>query len=129
MPHVTVEYSTNLDQRVDMQPVIDAVHAAALATGFVPLDGLRTRGEARSMYRIADGHPDNAFVAITVRLGPGRSADDKHRLLAALLDAVESTIGPDVAANVMLSAEWGEIDPAARINRNNLRTVIAARGG
>lgn len=129
MPHVTVEYSTNLDQRVDMQPVIDAVHAAALATGFVPLDGLRTRGEPRSMYRIADGHPDNAFVAITVRLGPGRSADDKHRLLAALLDAVESTLGPDVAANVMLSAEWGEIDPAARINRNNLRTVIAARGG
>ena len=127
MPHVTVEYSTNLEHLVDMQSVIDAVHAAALATGFVPLDGLRTRAEPRSIYRIADGHLDNAFVAIAVRLGPGRSADDKHRLLAALLDAVESSLGPDVTANVMLSAEWHEIDPDARINRNNLRPVIAAR--
>ena len=79
------------------------------------------------MYRVADGHLDNAFVAIAVRLGPGRSADDKHRLLVALLDAVESSLGPDVTATVMLSAEWHEIDPDARINRNNLRPVIAAR--
>ena len=127
MPHVTVEYSTNLDLLVDMQKVIDAVHAAALATGFVPLDGLRTRASPRSTYRIGDGHANNAFVAIAVRLGPGRTSDDKHRLLAALLDAVESALGPDVAATVMLSAEWHEIDPNARINRNNLRPVIAAR--
>ena len=127
MPHVTVEYSTNLDLLVDMQKVIDAVHAAALATGFVPLDGLRTRASPRSTYRIGDGHANNAFVAIAVRLGPGRSADDKHRLLAALLDAVESALGPVVTATVMLSAEWHEIDPDARINRNNLRPVIAAR--
>ena len=127
MPHVTVEYSANLEHLVDMQSVIDAVHAAALATGFVPLDGLRTRASPRSTYRIGDGHANNAFVAIAVRLGPGRSADDKHRLLAAVLDAVESTLGPNVAANAMLSAEWHEIDPNARINRNNLRPVIAAR--
>ena len=127
MPHVTVEYSANLEHLVDMQSVIDAVHAAALATGFVPLDGLRTRASPRSTYRIGDGHANNAFVAIAVRLGPGRSADDKHRLLAALLDAVESALGPVVTATVMLSAEWHEIDPNARINRNNLRPVIAAR--
>ena len=127
MPHVTVEYSANLEHLVDMQSVIDAVHAAALATGFVPLDGLRTRASPRSTYRIGDGHANNAFVGVAIRLGPGRSAEEKQLLLGAVLDAVESTLGPRVAANAMLSAEWTEIDPDARINRNNLRPVIAAR--
>lgn len=127
MPHLVVEYSTNLERHVDMRLVIDAVHAAALATGIAPLDALRTRAAPRSIYRIADGHPDNAFVAVTARLGPGRSAEEKHRLLDALLLAVETALGPTVAANAMLSVEYVEIDPEFRVNRNNLRTVLAAR--
>ena len=127
MPHLIVEYSTNLERDVDMRMVIDAVHAAALATGIAPPDALRTRASPRSIYRIADGHPDNAFVAVTARFGPGRTPEEKHRLLDALLLAVETALGPTATANAMLSVEYVEIDPEFRVNANNLRTVLAAR--
>ena len=126
MPHLIVEYSANLEREMDPQALVDAVHAAALATGNAPLDALRTRASSRSNYRIADGHPDNAFGAVTARLGPGRTSEEKHRLLDALLGAVETALGP-AAANAMLSVEYVEIDPELRVNKNNLRTVIAER--
>jgi 5-carboxymethyl-2-hydroxymuconate isomerase len=102
------------------------VHEAVLETGLAALDALRTRGEPRAGYRIADLHPDNAFLAITARLAPGRSDDDKQRLLNAMLGAAEQALGT-AAANTMLSVEYQEINPGMRINKNNLRDVIATR--
>jgi len=126
MPHVLVEHSANLAEHVDLRQLVNAVHDAALATGIADVDALRTRLAPRDHYAIADRHPDNAFVAIVARLGPGRSNDDQQRLLVALLDTVDDTLG-DVRVNVMLSAEYQEIDADRRINRNHLRPAVRAR--
>ena len=126
MPHLIVEYSANLTAAADVAALLHAVHDAALATGLAPLDGLRTRAERRTEYVIADDHPDNAFVAIVARLGPGRSPAEKHALLDALIAAAERSLGAAVV-NVMLSAEFQEIDAQFRINRSHLRETIAAR--
>jgi 5-carboxymethyl-2-hydroxymuconate isomerase len=127
VPHFIVEYSDNLEAAVDMGSVLDAVHAAAMATGFVALDALRVRAEPRSLYRIADGHPDNAFLGVIARMAPGRTDEQKQLVLESVLDAVETSLGA-AAANVMLSVEYQEIDARYRINKNNLRDAIAARG-
>lgn len=131
MPHVTIEFSANTCTTtggpVDIDGLVDAVHDAAIATGIAPMEGLRTRAVGHRHVAIGDRHPDNRFIAVTARLGPGRSTADRHRLAEALIDAVESFVGPDVAATAMLSAEVQEIDPATRINRNHLRPVIAER--
>jgi 5-carboxymethyl-2-hydroxymuconate isomerase len=126
MPHVIVEYSTNLEKIVDINALLSGVHDAALSCAIVPADALRTRAEPRDRYLIADRHPANAFVAVVARLGPGRTAEEKHRLLEALLLATQSALG-EAAANVMLSIEYQEIDAEFRINKNHLRTVFAAR--
>ncbi len=126
MPHLIIEYSANVEEVTDVQALVDALHDAALATGLAPLDALRTRGARRDVFAVADRHPDNAFVAVTARLGPGRSDDDKQRFLRALLDALDEHLG-EAKRNVMLSVEYQEIDPDLRINENHLRAVIAAR--
>jgi 5-carboxymethyl-2-hydroxymuconate isomerase len=126
MPHLIVEYSDNLEQSVDMADVIAAIHEAALATGIAALDALRTRAEPRSLFRIADSHPDNAFLGVIARMAPGRSPEDKQRLLEALLAAAENSLGA-AAANTMLSVEYQEIDVRFRINKNNIRDAVAAR--
>ena len=126
MPHFIVEYSDNLAATVDMGAVLDAVHAAARATGLASLDALRVRAEPRSLYRIADGHPDNAFLGVIARMAPGRTDDQKQMVLETVLTAVETALGTS-AANVMLSVEYQEIDARYRINKNNLRDTIAAR--
>ena len=126
MPHLIVEYSTNLESIVDMPTLIATIHQAALATGIAPIDALRTRAEPRNVYRIGDGHPDNAFISIAARLGAGRTSEQKHRFLTAVLVATETVLG-DHASNVMFSVEYQEIDPEFRINKNNARDMINAR--
>ena len=41
MPHFTIEYSANLDGRVDMAAVVELVRKAAVETGIFPLGGIR----------------------------------------------------------------------------------------
>ena len=43
MPHFTIEYSANLDGRVDMGLVVELVREAAVETGIFPLGGIRVR--------------------------------------------------------------------------------------
>lgn len=126
MPHVTIEYSANVADRVDVDALVGAVHDAALASGLVALDALRTRAVERTRYAIADRHPDNGFVAVVARLGAGRSVDDRRRLVEALMATVDAVVGGP-ASGLMLSVECQEIDPTSRVNRNHLRPIVAER--
>ena len=90
------------------------------------IDALRTRAVKRDEFVIGDGHPDNAFIAVTLRLGPGRSADDKQILIDSLMNAIEEAVGP-AREHMMLSVEIQEIDPTMRLNHNHLRASIAER--
>lgn len=126
MPHLIVEHSDNVAELVDISELVDALHDAALATGIAPLDALRTRAAGRQHYAIADRNEANAFVAVTARLGAGRTDAEKRTLLDALMAALDSALG-DAQRNVMLSVEFQEIDPNVRVNKNNLRSVIAER--
>src|SRR5580692_9335879 len=87
MPHLIVEYSANLDDQIDIQKLIEAVHQAALRTGVFEVAAVRTRAERRDYYVIADGHEDNAFVAISVRVAPGRPPETRKRLGQEIFDA------------------------------------------
>ncbi len=126
MPHLIIEHSANVADRVDITELVDTLHDVALGTGIAPLDALRTRAVAREHYAIGDRHPDNAFVAVTARLGAGRSDDDKHRLVATLMAALDDQLG-ETRRTMMLSVELQEIDPEFRENRNHLRPIIAER--
>jgi len=126
MPHLIIEHSANVAAVAEISALVDALHAATLATGIALPDALRTRAAARTEYAVGDRHPDNAFIAVTARLGPGRSDADKQALINALMSAVEVTVG-DAMNNMMLSVELQEIDPAMRLNHNHLRTRIDGR--
>jgi len=125
MPHVTIEYSSNVAAHHDIASLVDVVHRAALDHGLPPADGHRTRAAERSIYRIADGDPNHAFIAMHCRIGPGRDADTKQSFIETLLDAAEAHLDqtPSPLA-IMWSIELTEIDPDFRINRNHVRTRI-----
>lgn len=128
MAHITIEYSANLADHHDIEALVEAVHGAAAEDGLAPLDGLRTRAVARTHYRIADGDPGHAFVAIAVRVGPGRDPAARRTFLEAMLDAAEARIGTEPSPlAVAWSAELTEMDAAFRINRNAVRARIAER--
>ena len=122
MPHVTIECSSNVADTTDINALIGALHEAALGTGIVPVDALRTRAAVREHYAVGDRAPGNMFVAVTVRLAPGRSDAEKRRLVETLLDTLDDQLGA-ARDKAMLSVELQEIDPAFRVNRNHLRAT------
>jgi 5-carboxymethyl-2-hydroxymuconate isomerase len=126
MPHLIIEYSANVADHVDIDRLVDALHDAALASGVAALDALRTRAVQHDHYAVADRHPDNAFVAVTARLGGGRSRDDQQRVIDTLIDALDDAVGA-AGRTMMLSVEYQEIDPTRRINRNHLRPLVRER--
>ena len=128
MAHLLLEYSSNLADVTDIDRLVRDVHQAALDTGVVALDALRTRAVARPHYAIADLDESNMFLAAVARLGAGRSESEKHVLLSGLLSSIDRHLG-EAQRTVMISVEYQEIDPTFRINKNNLRAVIAEREG
>ncbi len=126
VPHITIEYSQNLADHHDIDALVEAVHQAALDHGLPPPDGLRTRAVGRDIYRIADSDPQHAFVAIAIRIGPGRTTAEKASFVEAVLDAAEAQVaGEEGPLAIAWSAELTVIDDAFRINRNYVRAAMA----
>lgn len=128
MPHITIEYSANVAEHHDIDALVDVVHMAAIDHGLPPADGMRTRAVARSHYRVADGSDDLAFVAIAVRIGPGRDPATKSDFIETVLDAAEARLDAEASPlAIAWSIELNEIDAEFRINRNHVRTRLAER--
>lgn len=128
MPHLIVEYSSNLEQVVDVPTVLRAVHAAALATGVFPIGGLRTRAERRDHYVIADSHPDNGFIHIQARIGTGRTPEVRQSAAEQIFAAVKVATAHVFAARPLgLTFEMVEIDPIGSLKHNNLHEIVERR--
>jgi 5-carboxymethyl-2-hydroxymuconate isomerase len=128
MPHVIVEYSANLRDRIELPRLLDRLHASALTTGVFPLGGLRTRAVERAAYKIADGHPDNGFVHVTLRIGHGRDAETKMRAAQTVFAELCAHLEPLLAVSPLgITFEVQELDPVLSFKRNNLHDYVKAR--
>lgn len=128
MPHLIIEYSANLEDRLELDSLMDSLHAAALETGVFPLGGLRIRAHGIERYRIADCDPANAFVHVTALIGHGRPLDVRRRagerLFATLTDQLASLYeqGP-----LAISFNIQEFHPELNFKQNNLHQYVAER--
>lgn len=130
MPHITIEYSANVAEHHNVDALVEVVHAAALDHGLAAHDALRTRAKERTLYRVTDGDPNNAFVAILARVGPGRETEAKQSFIGQILDAAENHLdGTSSPLAIAWSIEIVEIDPTFRINRNHVRSRMQQRSG
>ncbi len=112
MPHLTVEYSANLEGGTDMAGLCATLRAAILETGLFELGAVRVRAVRCDHFAIADLMPENAFVDLHFRIGAGRSPDDKKRAGTTIFAAAEAALAPLLKQpHFALSLEIREIDP------------------
>jgi 5-carboxymethyl-2-hydroxymuconate isomerase len=129
MPHVTVEYTANLDDKIGIVDLIRDVHEAVIGTGAFEIGAVRTRAERRDVFRIADGDASHAFIHVDVRIGPGRDAETRMGLAKAIMDTVvTATLDIFARSGLGLSVEVREIDNTATLRVNNLHERMAAKG-
>jgi len=94
MPHFAIEYSANLDARVDMSDVVEVVRRAAVETGIFPLGGIRVRAIRCEHFAIADGRKDCGFLAMVLRLGEGRDLPTRKQAGEHIFRALSDHLDP-----------------------------------
>ena len=125
MPHFQIDYSANLEQRLDIAGLCRALRDAAMETGVFPLAGIRVRATACTHVVMADGNPEHAFLDLSIRLRAGRSAADRKRASDHIFAAAEAYCADVLAtSSFMLSCEMRDIDPALSPKASSIRRYL-----
>ncbi len=95
MPHLTVEYSANLNS--DMTALCNALHAAMMLSGLFELGAIRVRARPCPHYAIADQLPENTFADMILRIGQGRSESDRTSIGVALMQVAQAHFAAQLA--------------------------------
>ena len=125
MPHFTLEYSANLDARVDMGKVVEVVRKAAVETGIFPLGGIRVRAVRCEHYAIADGRHNYGFLDMVLRLGEGRDLATRKQASEHIFKALSAFLDPVFAnSKFALSFDIQINDKEMGWKRNNIHEAL-----
>lgn len=126
MPHIQMDYSGNLEERLDVAGLCRALRDAAVATGVFPLAGVRVRAVRCDHWVVADGDPAHAFLDISVRLRAGRAFEVRRQATEELFAAVREYCAQALASSsLMLSLEMREIDDELAPKESSIRRYLS----
>lgn len=112
MPHLAMEYSAGLEDAVDVASLCRVAHQAMLQAGIFPIAGIRVRAHRADHAVVADGLPENNFLAMTLSVGAGRTNDQLKAAGDLVFSAVQGALaGPLSSPHFALSLEIRIIDP------------------
>ena len=92
MPHLCMEYSANLADRVDLAHLCSRLNATLLDTGFFEPGAIRVRTLRCDHYSVDDELPENAFLDASLRIGEGRSESDRQQIGEALFACLQAEL-------------------------------------
>lgn len=129
MAHLSIEYSRNLEDQVNISSFCEVARLAMVETGVFPLAGIRVRAFCAKHVAIGDGEPDLAFADMVLRMGQGRDAAVRADVLSAVYDALAAWCERRVTSPFALSLEVQEISAEFSEKRlNTIRPALLARG-
>lgn len=80
MPHLTLEYTNNITQKIDTKAVFNQLHRVLETVGGVRIGNCKSRARVSEDFYIAEGKATDAFVHLDLRLLEGRSLALKREL-------------------------------------------------
>ncbi|MBS4205625.1 5-carboxymethyl-2-hydroxymuconate Delta-isomerase [Lederbergia citrea] len=90
MPHIIVEYTDNIKDEADIAGLLEKINRSIISHGnLFPVGGIRSRAIELHDYFIADGTGNDAFIHITMKIGAGRSEEEKTIVCDRLFDVVK----------------------------------------
>ena len=126
MPHFVVDYSDNLHERLDFQPLFKALHDYVVSTGAFPIGGVRSRAIRCYDYRVADGREDFAYLNLSLKIGHGRDMALKKQVAERVFEILCDWMKPVTDEHyVQISFEMTELDPVLKFNKNNIHPLFA----
>lgn len=122
MPHLTVEYSDNL-QHPRIDELLKGLNGVLLSRPDVyPVGGIRARAYRLSEYAVADStEPEDAFVHVVLKIGAGRSDEVKQATGDELFTVLKNHFAEEFAQRPLaLSQEIQEFSEAGTWKHNNI---------
>jgi 5-carboxymethyl-2-hydroxymuconate isomerase len=121
MPHIRIDYSSNLTDLIDPADLVDTLHQSAIDSGIFPTTGIRTYAQPLIFHKVANGDSGIGFIRVTVRIAPGRDLKTRQHIGRVLFDAVSGKL--DTAFKIRkltCQLEVEEFDDLLTFKRNNL---------
>ncbi|MEM8937650.1 MAG: hypothetical protein AAGC77_14730 [Pseudomonadota bacterium] len=120
MAHIIVDYSANLAEKTDLEALASALHDAAVSTGIITRQALRTRLRPAQIYRIADNNPDNAYCHVMLRLAKGRDEATRQQAGRTVFEALCAVLSKIYeTAPLALSVEVAEVPQETSFKKMN----------
>lgn len=104
MPHIVVEYSKNLADKLHESQLLQQLHRVTVESELFSPEAVKSRGIAFSDYVLPHGH--DRFVHVTVSILEGRTVEQR----AGLSDALFTLARGLLPVEVMLSVNIHEMD-------------------
>lgn len=125
MPHFTIQYSADLDARLDMGAVVELVRKAAVETGMFPLGGIRVRAISCKHVAIADGRAGLLFLDMVLRMGEGRDLAARRDAGEYIFKALSDHLDPVFADSALaLSFDMQINDKNTSWKRNTIHDLL-----
>lgn len=127
MPHLTIEYSSNLEAEGRIAALCQALRAALLGTGLFEEGAIRVRALPCPHYAVADMLPENAFAAMVLRIGAGRALADRQSVGRAIMAVSEAHFADHLSQpHFALSLDIVENDPHQSWKKNAIHPRLRA---
>ncbi|SCK15579.1 5-carboxymethyl-2-hydroxymuconate Delta-isomerase [Vogesella sp. LIG4] len=111
MPHLTVEYSANL-QQLPAPQLLQRLNDVLLQSGQFAGPDIKSRALPLPVFLVGDEPAGHAFVHVKLALLSGRPPEVKKMLSQQLLDALQSVCDWPAELAVQLCVELMDIDRA-----------------
>jgi 5-carboxymethyl-2-hydroxymuconate isomerase len=119
MPHLTLEYTANLE--FDIQLLLTLLHEELVATGAVNLKGIKSRAICHTVYRIADGDPNYAFVHVNLLIREGRPLEIQKEAAQRVMEVLKTTFGQRFeSGHLSLSVDIKEMREGIALTYHNI---------
>lgn len=122
MPHCIVEYTDNLAASGIVPQLLEELACKFRSRSDIfPVGGLRIRALRLTEYLVADGKGDDAFVNVTVKIGPGREPDFRKQFFSEMFDIIKEHFAGLLASRPLaLSLYVEEADKDGSFKASNI---------
>lgn len=123
MPHFIVEYTDNIKQDGDIPSLLKKVNDVLISQrGVFPTGGIRSRAIELKDYVIADGMEDDAFIHAQLKIGSGRTEEEKKKVCDDIFNVLTDHFAELLKKRyIALSFELHEFQHAT-YKKNNIHT-------
>lgn len=88
MPNVVMEYSNSIDERVNVQALLEDIHHVTIESGLFQLMDVKSRTLRTHNWLIGDKADNVDFIHVTVELLEGRTVEQKQALSQSIMVAL-----------------------------------------